>query len=158
MAGFLGTRVPVWDFDSVYSNADQQDMLVRNSKLGASLARSLLGENPQAPYSDPADAEGTQGSAVSDSQDEVPNVVALMRGHGMVVVAQSIEMCVLRAIYTVQNAKILQSARGMGGDVKVFTEREVADTKNTTAKGAVKPWPLWVREVESAGGLYRNLA
>lgn len=81
-----------------------------------------------------------------------------MRGHGMVVVAQSIEMCVLCAIYTVQNAEILQTARGLGEEVKVLSEREVTDTRNTTAKGAVKPWPLWVREVEIASEIYRNLA
>jgi ribulose-5-phosphate 4-epimerase/fuculose-1-phosphate aldolase len=154
MAGFLGTSVPVWDFDSVYTEDDQQDMLVRNSKLGASLARSLRGDG------DPSPPPGSSGkdSGLTDDDDDVPNVVALMRGHGMVVVAQSIEMCVLRAIYTVQNAKILLTARGLGGDVKVFSDKEVADTRNTTAKGAVKPWPLWVREVESAGGIYRNLA
>jgi ribulose-5-phosphate 4-epimerase/fuculose-1-phosphate aldolase len=152
MAGFLGCRVPVWDFADAYAAeelAQQQDMLVRNSHLGASLAKSLRGDEESPAHSDsnPTDV------------DEVPNVVALMRGHGMVVIAQSIEMCVLRAIYTVQNAKILQAAKGLGGgDVKVLSEREVADTRNTTAKGAVKPWPLWVREVESAGGIYRNLA
>ena len=161
MAGFLGTRVPVWDFDSVYSEADQHDMLVRNSKLGASFARSLRGENhPAPPPSGAMDAgAGAQGPSARDVESEVANVVALMRGHGMVVVAQSIEMCVLRAVYTVQNAKILQAARALGGgDVKVLTEREVADTRDTAAQGAAKPWPLWVREVESAGGIYRNLA
>lgn len=155
MAGFLGTGVPVWDFADAYADSDQQDMLVRNAKLGASLAKSLRGEIPSAKHSNPA--KDVPDPDASD-KDVVPNVVALMRGHGMVVVAQSIEMCVLRAIYTVQNAKILQAARGLGGEVKVLSEREVADTRNTTAKGAVKPWPLWVREVESAGGIYRNLA
>lgn len=154
MAGFLGRRVPVWDFADAYAAeeelAQQQDMLVRNSHLGASLAKSLRGGE---------DSPAHSGSNSTDVDGEVPNVVALMRGHGMVVVAQSIEMCVLRAIYTVQNAKILQAAKGLGGgDVRVLSEREVADTRNTTAKGAVKPWPLWVREVESAGGIYRNLA
>lgn len=155
MSGFLGTRVPVWDFDSVYSDADQHDMLVRNSKLGASLASSLRGENHPAP---PSGAKDAQGPDARDVEDEVTNVVALMRGHGMVVVAQNIEMCVLRAIYTVQNAKILQAARALGGgDIKVLTEREAADTRDTAAQGGAKPWPLWVREVESAGGIYRNL-
>jgi ribulose-5-phosphate 4-epimerase/fuculose-1-phosphate aldolase len=137
MAGFLGSRVPVWDFSRIYSDDDPHDMLVRNGKLGASLAKSLGREE--------------QGG------DAVQNVVALMRGHGMVVVAESIEMCVLRAIYTVQNATVLQAAAGLGGEVHVFSEREAADTANTTGQGAVKPWPLWKREVE-ASGLYQNLA
>ncbi|KIN08657.1 hypothetical protein OIDMADRAFT_107554 [Oidiodendron maius Zn] len=139
MAGFLGTGVPVWDFADAYADSNQQDMLVRNAKLGASLTKSLRGEIPSAKHSNPAKR-------------------LLMRGHGMVVVAQSIEMCVLCAIYTVQNAEILQTARGLGEEVKVLSEREVTDTRNTTAKGAVKPWPLWVREVEIASEIYRNLA
>jgi ribulose-5-phosphate 4-epimerase/fuculose-1-phosphate aldolase len=143
MAGFLGSGVPVWDFDSVYSDADQQDMLVRNAKLGASLAKSLRSQV------ETQNGDGAKGV--------VQNVVALMRGHGMVVVAESIEMCVLRAIYTSQNAKTLQAAMGLGGDVKVLSKREAEDTANTTGMGAVKPWPLWKREVEGAG-LYQNLA
>ena len=130
MAGFLGSGVPVWDINSSYSDADQQDMLVRNAKLGASLAKSLRVEE---------------------------DVVTLMRGHGMVVVADKMEMCVLRAIYTVQNAKVLQAARGLGGEIKVLSQKEATDTANTTGMGAVKPWPLWTREVE-ATGLYQNLA
>lgn len=137
MAGFLGQKVPVWDFDTVYSEKDQQDMLVRNSKLGASLAKSLGGEG-------------------SDSA-EVQHVVALMRGHGMVVVADRIEMVVLRCIYTVQNALIQQNAQGLGGSIKVFTAKEADDTANTTGMGAVKPWPLWKREVENST-LYHNRA
>jgi ribulose-5-phosphate 4-epimerase/fuculose-1-phosphate aldolase len=132
MAGFLGQKVPVWDFDTVYTANDQQDMLVRNSKLGASLAK-ILGRG-----------------------HDLNHVVALMRGHGMVVVADSIEMVVLRSVYTAQNANILMNARGIGGDIKVFTKKETADTANTTGMGAVKPWPLWKREVESST-LYQNL-
>lgn len=63
-AGFLGTRVPVWDFDTVYTENHQQDMLIRNRKLGGSLAKSL--------------GEGS----------ELKRPVALMPGHGMVVVAE----------------------------------------------------------------------
>jgi ribulose-5-phosphate 4-epimerase/fuculose-1-phosphate aldolase len=130
LAGFLGSGVPVWDFDTVYSDTDHQDMLVRNVKLGASLAKCF---------------------------DHDSNVVALLHGHGMVVVADSIEMCVLRAIYTVQNAQILQASRGLGSDVKLLSKKEAEDTANVTGMGAVKPWPLWKREVEAIG-LYQNLA
>lgn len=132
MAGFLGTKVPVWDFDTVYTQEDQHDMLVREPRLGASLAKTL--------------GEGSK----------IKHVVALMRGHGMVVVADTIEMAVLRSIYTAHNAAIQQNAMGLGGSVKLFTPKEVEDTANTTAKGAVKPWPLWKEEVASSP-LYRNL-
>jgi len=83
--------------------------------------------------------------------------VVLMRGHGMVVTAERIEMVVLRCIYTAQNARVQQSAMGLGGAVKLFTEREARDTSETTGQGAVKPWPLWIKEVESST-LYHNLA
>jgi ribulose-5-phosphate 4-epimerase/fuculose-1-phosphate aldolase len=133
MAGFLGTKVPVWDFDTVYTESDQQDMLVRNAKLGSSLAKSLGGHT------------------------EPEHVVALMRGHGMVVVADKIEMAVLRCIYTAQNALVQQKAGDLGGSVKLYTKKEADDTANTTSMGAVKPWPLWKREVENST-LYHNLA
>ena len=133
MAGFLGRKVPVWDIGTVYTESDQQHMLVRNTKHGASLAKSL--------------GEGS----------ELKHSVALMRGHGMVVVAENIEMVVFKCIYTVQNAKVQQSALGLGGSVQLFTQREADDTANTTAAGAVKPWPLWTREVEKST-LYQNLA
>lgn len=133
MAGFLGTKVPVWDADTVYTDDDNQDMLVRNTKLGGSLAKSL--------------GEGS----------EVRHVVALMRGHGMVVTAESIEMVVFKCIYTAQNAHVQQAALGLGGQVKLFTPKEAHDTGTTTGQGAVKPWPLWKREVEDSS-LYQNLA
>jgi ribulose-5-phosphate 4-epimerase/fuculose-1-phosphate aldolase len=132
MAGFLGARVPVWDADTVYTEKDSQDMLVRNTKLGASLAKSL--------------GEGS----------ELKHHVALMRGHGMVVAAESIEMVVFKSIYTAQNASVQQSAMGLGGKVKLFTPKEAEDTGNSTAQGAAKPWPLWTREVEDCS-LYQNL-
>jgi ribulose-5-phosphate 4-epimerase/fuculose-1-phosphate aldolase len=134
MAGFLGTAVPVWDAASVYDShpSDNQDMLVKNIKLASSLA-SALGENGQ-----------------------VEHPVVLMRGHGMVVTAESLEMCIFNSIYTQQNAKVQMSAVGLGGTVKCFTAREAHDTGATTGMGAVKPWPLWEMEV-SNGSIYHNL-
>jgi ribulose-5-phosphate 4-epimerase/fuculose-1-phosphate aldolase len=135
MAGFLGLRVPVWDADSAYTENDQRSMLVSSTRLGESLAQALGG--------------GGKG------EPQYP--VVLMRGHGMVVTAERIEMVVLRCIYTAQNARVQQSAMGLGGAVKLFTEREARDTSGTTGQGAVKPWPLWKREVENST-LYNNLA
>ncbi|KIW82631.1 hypothetical protein Z517_05658 [Fonsecaea pedrosoi CBS 271.37] len=134
MAGFLGTAVPVWDAASVYKDhpSDNQDMLVRNIKLASSLAKTL-GENGQ-----------------------VRHPVVLMRGHGMVVTSESLEMCIFNCIYTQQNARVQRSAMGLGGDVKYFTQREAHDTGTTTGMGAVKPWPLWEKEVANET-MYRNL-
>lgn len=133
MAGFLGTGCPVWDFDTVYSESEQMDMLVRNNKLGASLAKTL--------------GEGS----------ELKHAVSLLRGHGMVVVAENIEMAVFKSIYTLQSAIVQQNAIGLGGSVKLYTKKEAEDTANTTGQGAVKPWPLWKRKVEDST-LYTNLA
>lgn len=134
MAGFLGTAVPVWDAATVYQHypSDNQDMLVRNIKLASSLAETL-GENGQ-----------------------VRHPVVLMRGHGMVVTAESLEMCIFNSIYTQQNAQIQRSAIGLGGSVKYFDDREAHDTGTTTGMGAVKPWPLWTAEVTN-DSMYRNL-
>ncbi len=133
MAGFLGTAVPLWDAASVYEHhpSDNQDMLVKNIKLASSLAKAL-GEDGQ-----------------------VKNPVVLMRGHGMVVTAESLEMCIFNSIYTQQNARVQMSAIGLGGSVKHFNEREAHDTGTTTGMGAVKPWPLWESEVTNST-LYRN--
>lgn len=138
MAGFLGCRVPVWDMDTVYTDNDHRSMLVSSTRFGVSLAQVLGGAG-----------EGGRG------EPQFP--VVLMRGHGMVVTADGIEMAVLRSIYTAQNARVQQSAIGLGGAVKLFTEKEARDTCETTAQGAVKPWPLWKREVENSS-LYQNLA
>ncbi|KIW62326.1 hypothetical protein PV04_10507 [Phialophora macrospora] len=134
MAGFLGTAVPVWDAASVYQHhpSDNQDMLVKNTKLASSLARAL----------------GEQG--------QVKHPVVLMRGHGMVVTAESLEMCVFNSIYTQQNAQVQRSASNLGGSIKYFSAREAHDTGTTTGMGAVKPWPLWEAEVSNSS-IYRNL-
>jgi ribulose-5-phosphate 4-epimerase/fuculose-1-phosphate aldolase len=122
--------------DTVYTDDDYQSMLVSCTRFGASLAQAL-------------------GGAGDGGRGEPRYSVVLMRGHGMVVTADRIEMVVLRSIYTAQNARVQQSAMGLGGAVKLFTEKEARDTG--MAKGAVKPWPLWKREVENST-LYQNLA
>lgn len=137
MAGFLGTGVPIWDAATVYQNSPEfnQDMLVKNVKLGSSLALALG-----------TDVRG----------DGIPqHPVVLMRGHGFVATADSIEMAISKCIYTAQNARIQMSATGLGGSVKPFNEREAHDAGSTTIKGAVKPWPLWIAEVENSS-LYTN--
>lgn len=131
-AGFLGTAVPVWDVAGVYREnpSYNQDMKVTNTKLGSDLAKSL-------------------GQAV-DGQPTYP--IVLMRGHGFVATSDSLEMTVLRGIYTAQNAKVQMAATGLGGQVRVLAEREGRETGKT---GVVKPWPLWVAEVEDKS-IYRN--
>ncbi|KAI5461873.1 class II aldolase and Adducin N-terminal domain-containing protein [Mariannaea sp. PMI_226] len=139
MAGFLGTAVPVWDAATVYNEDPElsQTMLVRSSRMGASLAQAL-----------------------GAGQDGLPrNPVALMRGHGFVCTGDSIEMAISKCIYTAQNARVQLAAAGLaasvGGEVHTFNEREASDASMATIAGAAKPWPLWVAEVQNIS-LYKN--
>ncbi|KAF2098382.1 arad-like aldolase/epimerase [Rhizodiscina lignyota] len=141
MGGFLGTGVPVWDIGEAYQPDDIKDMLVRNVHLGSSLAATF-----------------------SDGGDVPKHAVALMRGHGLTVVADNIEECVLRAIYTQKNAAIQTTAlttRAAYGkatqEIKYLSEEESAAATNMTKWSAQRPWKLWVREVE-ASNLYVNAA
>ena len=92
------------------------DMLVRNPELGASLARSL-GERP----------------------------VALMRGHGNVVVATSVPLVVFRAIYTESNARLQMQAIGLGGSVTYLASEEGRKSEASNAGTVERPWELWKR-------------
>jgi ribulose-5-phosphate 4-epimerase/fuculose-1-phosphate aldolase len=132
--GFLGTAVPVWDIASVYEEYPSyiQDLRVIDTTQGADLAKSL-------------------GPAV-DGQPTYP--VVLMRGHGMVVTSDYLEMTVLRGIYTAQNAKVQMAAAVLGGPVRNLSERECRD-REVAKTGVVKPWPLWVLEVEDKS-IYKN--
>lgn len=131
-AGFLGTSVPVWDVADIYKEdpSYQQDMKVTDMRLGSDLAKS-------------------HGPAVN-GQPTYP--VVLMRGHGFVATAETLEMAVSKGIYTAQNAQVQMAAVGLGGKIQFMTEREGRETGKT---GVVKPWPLWVKEVEE-NPIYRN--
>ncbi|OQU98533.1 Clas II Aldolase and Adducin domain-containing protein [Cladophialophora immunda] len=144
MAGFLGTDVPVWDITEAQQADDISDLLVRNTRLGGSLANSF-------------GAGGAGG-------DLPQHVVALMRGHGFTVLAGSIQDCVMRAVYTQKNAMIQTTAlitRAAGGhtsdSIKYLSQKEVDDTTWSIRESAHRPWKLWLREVE-ASNLYSNSA
>jgi len=94
------------------------DMLIRNPELGAALARRL-------------------GSAA----------VALMRGHGDVVVGGSIQEVVFRAIYTEINAKLQAEALRLGeGRVNYLNAEEAANATETNRRVFARPWDLWKRQ------------
>ena len=76
------------------------DMLVRNTYLGESLARKL-GAHP----------------------------AALMRGHGAVVVGESLQVAIGRSVYLEQNARMQFQAEmlaGAGGEITFMDDKEVA--------------------------------
>jgi ribulose-5-phosphate 4-epimerase/fuculose-1-phosphate aldolase len=90
------------------------------------------------------------------------HTVVLMRGHGYVTVAGTVPEAVLRAYYTMVNARIQYYAIGLadlGGsgvsDVRYLSAQERRDTGVVNAVYALRPWELWTREVETAP-LYQN--
>jgi ribulose-5-phosphate 4-epimerase/fuculose-1-phosphate aldolase len=91
------------------------DMLIRSAELGAALARSLGG----AP-------------------------VALMRGHGDVVVGRSVREATFRAIYTEVNARLQAEALRLGdGNVVFLNDEEAKAATDTNAAVINRAWDLW---------------
>lgn len=100
------------------------DMLVRNPALGAALA-AILGDR----------------------------AVALLRGHGDVVVGGSIREAVFRAVYTEVNARLAGEALRLGDGKVVFLNDEEAAASAATNLGQVnRPWELWKARALAAGG------
>ena len=89
-----------------------QGLLVTNNKQGAALAK-VLGNNP----------------------------VALMRGHGNLVVASDIPRVVHRALYTEVNAQQLATALTFGRPITYVAEDEMGDPKRLNDS-----WELWKTE------------
>jgi len=91
------------------------DMLIRNPGLGAAVARKLG-----------------------------KSAVVLMRGHGNVVVGQSIQQVVFRAIYTEINAKLQAEALRLGqGEVAFLNAEEAANATATNNAVLSRAWELW---------------
>ncbi|RFU30116.1 hypothetical protein B7463_g6228, partial [Scytalidium lignicola] len=149
MSGFLhSSGAPVYDnAKHLRPGVDIPDMLVRNTHLGAALASKF-------------------STASSTSPDQS---VVLMRGHGMTVVGPTIQDCVLRAIYTQNNATIqttalltraawrseLAQGQEPAEPIHYLSEEEANAAMEMTKWSAMRPWKLWLREVEAAG-LYVN--
>jgi HCOMODA/2-hydroxy-3-carboxy-muconic semialdehyde decarboxylase len=100
------------------------DMLIRNPALGAALAKTL-GRAP----------------------------VALMRGHGNVVVAGSIREAVFRAIYTEVNARLESEALRLGeGQVAFLNEEEAKAAAEPNSAQIGRPWELWKAKALARSG------
>ena len=96
----------------------ETDMLVRNNQLGHALAESL-GDHS----------------------------VALMRGHGAVVVAPSLHIVVGRAYYLNFNARIQTTAMLMGGKVMYLSPEEAK--KSTNQDGYERAWTLFAGKAKA---------
>jgi HCOMODA/2-hydroxy-3-carboxy-muconic semialdehyde decarboxylase len=91
------------------------NMLVSNDVLGKALA-ATLGDKP----------------------------VALMRGHGNVVVGQNVQQAVIRAVYTDENARLQATALAFGGPINYISPEEGAlrDKEPGDVRGN-RAWQLW---------------
>ena len=70
-----------------------------------------------------------------------------MRGHGNVVVGNSLQQVVFRAIYTEVNAKLQAEALRLGqGQVGFLNAEEAAHATETNNKVLGRPWELWKQQ------------
>jgi HCOMODA/2-hydroxy-3-carboxy-muconic semialdehyde decarboxylase len=119
MSGFLGAGTP--NFEIRESGGPATDMLIRDRKLGAALAKSL-------------------GAAS----------FALMRGHGSVAVGSALKQVVYRAIYAEVNARLQSEALRLGA-INFLNDAEAANAARTNDSVIDRPWELWKAGVKSKG-------
>ncbi|MBV8333910.1 MAG: class II aldolase/adducin family protein, partial [Alphaproteobacteria bacterium] len=80
------------------------------------------------------------------------SAVVLMRGHGNVVVGQSVRQVVFRAIYTEINARLQSEAMRLGGgEVTILSDDEAANASRTNNAVLSRPWELWKRQALGPG-------
>ena len=105
------------NFEIRETAGDASDLLIRSRELGAALAKTL-------------------GSGL----------IALMRGHGATIVAESIPHVVYRSVYAEVNAKLLSEALRLG-PVTYLTEGEAATARANVESQVQRPWDLWKARV-----------
>jgi HCOMODA/2-hydroxy-3-carboxy-muconic semialdehyde decarboxylase len=71
--------------------------------------------------------------------------VALLRGHGNVVVGPNLPVTVRQTIYTEVNAKLLLAALGLGGPVTYISPEEGAAVDKNPGD-VMRGWDLWKRK------------
>jgi HCOMODA/2-hydroxy-3-carboxy-muconic semialdehyde decarboxylase len=98
--------------------AGMTDMLIKDGRLGQALARAL-GSKP----------------------------AALMRGHGAVVVADSIPTVVGRSYYLDMNARLQAQAMALGGKI-TYLDPEEARRYSESSGGYGRAWELWKRKTK----------
>ena len=93
--------------------AGMTDLLIRNNDLGKALARTL-GQH----------------------------TVALMRGHGDVVVGPNVRIATIRAVYTELNARTQTIALQLGGPINYVSNEEGA-LRDQRASDVARVWEFW---------------
>jgi len=116
MGGFIGICAPIFEIRDIAGDAS--DLLIRNSELGAGVAK-VLGDG---------------------------NVV-LMRGHGSTVVGDRVKQAVFRAVYTENNAKLQAEAMRLG-PIEALTAGESETTARVIDTQVDRAWDLWKMQAE----------
>jgi ribulose-5-phosphate 4-epimerase/fuculose-1-phosphate aldolase len=101
-------------FDIKAAAGGPTDMLVRSPALGRALAQTLAGRP-----------------------------VALLRGHGAVVVGPTLPSAVFRSVYTEVNARLQAQAMALGGPVTYLDDEEARRAEATVGGTVARPWELW---------------
>lgn len=105
-------------FEIRHTAGENSDLLVRNQALGQALVKQL-------------------GNAA----------VALMRGHGNVVVGFSIQQVVFRAINTEKNAQLQSEAMRLG-EINYLTPQEARATAEMNDEHLDRPWQVWKKRAQ----------
>jgi HCOMODA/2-hydroxy-3-carboxy-muconic semialdehyde decarboxylase len=105
-------------YDIRTTSGQMTDMLVRDGAKGKALAQ-VLGDRP----------------------------VALMRGHGAVVVGPNVQVAVFRSVYTEMNARLQAQAMALGGPVTYLDPEEARQAEASVGGTVGRPWELWKRKV-----------
>ena len=111
MAGFLGVGAPKFEIREAFGT--ETDMLIRDPKMGAAVARAL--------------GKGT---------------VVLMRGHGSVAVGSTIRLAVMHAVYTEVDARLEAEALKLG-KVTFLNPVEAAKALATNDQQVERAWGVW---------------
>jgi ribulose-5-phosphate 4-epimerase/fuculose-1-phosphate aldolase len=101
----------------IRERAGMTDMLIRDQALGRALAEAL-GNHP----------------------------AALMRGHGAVIVAPSIQRVVGRSIFLLLNATLQMQAAALGGPVTYLDPEEAGKIEAREGYGLGRAWEAWKRK------------
>ena len=118
MSAFLKHDVPNFE---IRDCDGMTDLLIRNAKHGAGLARALG-----------------------------PNNVALMRGHGNVCVGPNIMTAVYRAVYTEVNARLQAQAIALGGPIKFLEPEECELITGRRDTNFQRPWAMWKSRITTS--------
>jgi HCOMODA/2-hydroxy-3-carboxy-muconic semialdehyde decarboxylase len=98
--------------------------------------------------------DSVRGKALAETLGDRP--VALMRGHGDVVVGPNVRRTVARAIYTEVNARLLWQAITIGGPI-TFIDAEEARAgeairdRGEAGHGVDRTWQMWLDEAFPGG-------